>query len=101
MPRKSVSAVSKLLVEFGVVKQPFSPSDLRKDTVSVNPGFSVFDETVGRTSNVFVRCPDASTRRQLDGFLIRNGVEVNLDYDRKGSTVNIVTAYFKGWHHDE
>lgn len=103
---KTVMFVSEKLIEFGAAKGPFNSRDINnarkgKITLPLNEGYSIGDETFGRKSMLFIRCPDIETRYRLERFLHNAGVKIHEDYWPGSSIAEVQVSYFKGWHWDE
>ena len=107
--RPSTTKVSEILCKsklkssgLPIALAPFTSRDVSKGSVRLHEGFQIGDETYGRDSRLYIRCPDHRTRRALEARLRSAGVTtVNAEYWPGSSVVDVGVTYFKGWHHDE
>lgn len=99
----SVANLSKLLVDFGAARSTFTTDDVKAGRVRafMAQGFGLGNETYGRSSFIYVYCPDVSTRRRLESFLMARTAKVSPNYNPGGCSSEIRVAYFKGFHWDE
>jgi hypothetical protein len=91
-----------MLVEFGAAIAPFDARAVCAGKVPMRKGFGMGNETYGKDSKLYLRCPNKETRRKLEDFLRINDVTtVERRYWPESSIVEVGVTYFKGRHWDE
>jgi len=88
----SKSKLFKLLDEFFNTTE-FTSKGLKSDKIS--------NETYGKKSFIYIYTDSLEERRNLERFLEKNKVNVNRNYDTKGTALEVEVGYFKGFHWDE
>jgi len=85
-----------------VASKTFTAKELKDGLRGLlHEGFSISDETYGRDSRLYIRCPSHSIRRALEARLRSKGVTtVNESYWPSSNTVEVGVTFFKGWHYD-
>ena len=85
-----------------VATKTFTAKDLKGEMKGfLHEGFSIYDETYGRDSRLYINCPSQSIRRSLEAHLRSKGVTtVNSGYWPSSNVVDVGVTFFKGWHYD-
>ena len=98
----TVANVSEHLMAFGAATATFGTSEVKAMIkVPMAKGYSMFNETYGKQSMLYVSAPDMVTRRRLEQFLKSKGAVVNRGYSPGSPTLEVQVRYFKGYHWDE
>lgn len=97
----NTKTLSQHLVTFGAATAEFGTKAVKEGKAPMAKGYSLSDETYGHRSMLYIHTPDQETRRKLENFLIRLGAQVNENYYRISSVVEVQVSYFKGTGWDE
>ena len=104
MSRPSLPKLTEMLTEIGVTTETFGVRKYKSLSKQGQPlplerGFHICDETFGRKSYIFIRCPDMEARERIEDFLEydKDVSTVERGYNHGYPTLCVGVTYFKGW----